>query len=123
MNKNSLVIQLYSFNYKWLNKSLQQIKVLFTCFKKHSIFAHNNMISVASFPSHVTSYTVIRSPHVDKRSGETYKKKTYKKIVVIDLTELKQRYLVESLLRSLIHLNWVGVELKISMNYSTAISN
>jgi ribosomal protein S10 len=122
MNKNSLVIQLYSFNYKWLDKGLKQIKILFSYFQKYSI-PTNNTISIISLPSQITSYTVIRSPHVDKRSGETYKKKIYKKIISIDLSGIRQQYLVESLLKSLMHLNWIGVELKMSLNYSTKINN
>jgi ribosomal protein S10 len=62
-------------------------------------------------------YTVLRSPHIDKKSREQFEMKVYKQLIVIHTKTIQLR---KQLLNLKLH-DLSGVQLKVIFNYTTRL--
>ena len=69
-----------------------------------------------SYPKTKTIYTVIRSPHIDKKSREQFEFNNYKSQIIVTSSNFSQ---VSLLLFFLKNCGFTGVELNFSVEYST----
>jgi ribosomal protein S10 len=63
-------------------------------------------------------YTVLRSPHIDKKSREQFEMKVYKQLIVIHTKTIQLR---KQLLNLKLH-DLSGVQLKVIFNYTTRLN-
>ncbi len=81
MKENKLRIKLRAYDYKLLDVSVQEIV--------HT--ARNTGARIAGpipLPTEINKFTVIRSPHIDKKSREQFEMRTHKRLVdIIDPTQ------------------------------------
>ncbi len=81
MKENKLRIKLRAYDYKLLDESVQEIV--------HT--ARNTGARIAGpipLPTEINKFTVIRSPHIDKKSREQFEMRTHKRLVdIIDPTQ------------------------------------
>ena len=70
-------IKLSHFNYNYLNKLLNNIVILF------NLFLNLNFITVVTLPNKRHLNTVLRSPHVFKKSREQFSIIMYNKLIVL----------------------------------------
>ena len=86
---NRLRIKLRAFDYKLLDASVQEIVLT----------AKNTGARVAGpipLPTEINRYTVLRSPHIDKKSREQFEMRTHKRLV--DIIEPTQQT-IDSLMK------------------------
>ena len=101
-----LRINIKSFQSSHIQKTIYKIEEI-TCFLKLS---HHTVIGL---PTTKKLYTVLRSPHKDKKSREQFESKRWKAQIIIDLVEKKN---MASLLFFFIkNSEFPGVELQISL--------
>jgi small subunit ribosomal protein S10 len=89
MKTNKLRIKLRAYDYNILDASVQEIVQT----------AKNTGARVAGpipLPTEINSYTVLRSPHIDKKSREQFEMRTHKRL--IDIIEPTQQT-VDSLMK------------------------
>lgn len=81
MKANRLRIKLRAYDYNILDQSVQEIVLT----------AKNTGARVAGpipLPTEINKYTVLRSPHIDKKSREQFEMRTHKRLVdIIDPTQ------------------------------------
>lgn len=81
MKENKLRIKLRAYDYKLLDVSVQEIVNT----------ARNTGARIAGpipLPTEINKFTVIRSPHIDKKSREQFEMRTHKRLVdIIDPTQ------------------------------------
>lgn len=116
---NTTKIQFRAYEYKWLERSIKQIKVIYTSINKYNKSPQNNQIKFINLPKKHSSFTIIRSPHVDKRSGEKFTKIIYKKNIIMKTVANDTPFLYESLLYAIKQINWLGTEVQITSYTST----
>ncbi len=76
MKTNKLRIKLRAYDYNILDASVQEIVQT----------AKNTGARVAGpipLPTEINRYTVLRSPHIDKKSREQFEIRTHKRLVII----------------------------------------
>jgi ribosomal protein S10 len=115
--KNTLKIQLRAFEHKWLERSIEQIKQIYLYLNKYDTLAENDKLKINSLARKYSYFTVIRSPHIDKKSGEKFTKVIYKKNIIF--TKKYSPYLYQSLLDIIKQINWLGTEVQITSYVST----
>ena len=71
-------------------------------------------IKVINLPSKKSLYTILRSPHVNKKSREQFFLKSYKKVLYLYINQEYNKHLFKYFIY-LISLNSVGIQL--SVNY------
>lgn len=87
----------------------------------------NSLLSVFSFfhlyqvnhqvnPKRCKKITVLRSPHIDKKSREQFQLSSHKKTLVLTLGDLSVLLLLLEILKSL---KFIGVELELLIEFST----
>lgn len=81
--------------------------------------AEEKCIRSVRLPKKRILYTVLRSPHIDKKSREQFEMKIHKKCFVIN-TETKR---IRSALLPLMLNNSAGTQCKIVVNYKTVYKN
>lgn len=81
MKTNRLRIKMRAYDYKVLDQSVQEIVQT----------AKNTGAKVAGpipLPTEINRFTVLRSPHIDKKSREQFEMRTHKRLVdIIDPTQ------------------------------------
>lgn len=81
MKANRLRIKLRAYDYNILDKSVQEIVLT----------AKNTGARVAGpipLPTEINKFTILRSPHVNKKSREQFEMRTHKRLVdIIDPTQ------------------------------------
>jgi small subunit ribosomal protein S10 len=99
-----------SYDYKLLEMALYFINQLS---KLYNIKFH-----IISLPSKKTIYTILRSPHIDKKSREQFQKKVYIKSIIFE-NSAHAKYFINKLI------NWIpyGLWTKIYCNYTTNYKN
>jgi small subunit ribosomal protein S10 len=128
---NSIEISLRSFEYSLLKNATLQIKTI--CSKEYSILQ-------VSLPIKQKRFTVLRSPHIDKKSREQFEIKYHKAILNLTLSKANnQRKVVffndltissneaqrlnesniEFLIENLKRVKFTGVQVKIRVKYSS----
>lgn len=89
MKSNKLRIKLRAYDYRVLDNSVQEIVQT----------ARDTGARIAGpipLPTEINRYTVLRSPHIDKKSREQFEMRTYKRIV--DIVEPTQQT-IDSLMK------------------------
>jgi len=93
-------INLYSYHKKYLN-----------IFIKNLNFFIKDNIKIINLPLKKTKYTVIRSPHIYKKSREQFERSTHKKVIYITFLNKSSKNIKE--LISFINENSIGLQSKI----------
>lgn len=89
MKANKLRIKLRAYDYKILDQSVQEIVQT----------AKNTGAKIAGpipIPTEINKFTVLRSPHIDKKSREQFEMRTHKRLV--DIIEPTQQT-IDSLMK------------------------
>jgi small subunit ribosomal protein S10 len=128
---NSIEISLRSFEYSLLKNATLQIKTI--CSKEYSILQ-------VSLPIKQKRFTVLRSPHIDKKSREQFEIKYHKAILNLTLSKANNQKKVvffndltissneaqrlnesniEFLIENLKRVKFTGVQVKIRVKYSS----
>nr|YP_001315123.1 ribosomal protein S10 [Chlorokybus atmophyticus]ABO15114.1 ribosomal protein S10 [Chlorokybus atmophyticus] len=118
-----IAINLKSFEKGLINKSVIQIISLCESFN----FKNNKVIYL---PTAYKRFTVLRSPHIDKKSREQFEMKTFKRLLSIsfpiknDLQDSiifhpNRSHKVQTFLQLLKRTELTGVQLKITVYYDT----
>ena len=108
-------ISVKSFEYTHLEQSVKQIVKILK-------FYGMSGLKVAAFPTAKKKFSVVRSPHVHKKSQEQFELKTFKKCIIcttVFVNSDKQKALV-FLLKTLKNTEFYGVQIKIECSYITA---
>lgn len=104
-----IYINLKSFDYYFLEKSVKKIeKISFFLLRKHP--------KIIYLPKNIKRYTLLRSPHIDKKSREQFQSNTYKLQIFIDIKEYSNFSIFLFLLK---HTIFPGIEMQISLRYNT----
>ena len=106
-------LNLKSFDNLLIEKT--QIKIL-----QINNYLNTNYIRVASLPTLKKRFTVLRSPHIDKKSREQFEWKRYKKSVYISF---QKRETVSLFLFLLKNSSFPGVQMEINIKHSTFFSD
>ena len=107
---SQLDLNLKSFDNLLIEKTLEKILQI------NNYLTQKNLGRVASLPTLKKRFTVLRSPHIDKKSREQFEWKRYKKS--IRLSSKKKGYL--SLFIFLLkNSSFPGVQLEINVKHST----
>lgn len=110
-------IRFKSFESLMLLKTFQVFKALvpFLILSKQP----NKRLKCVQRPMHRLSFTVLRSPHIDKKSREQFEIRTYTQHLRLRLQS--QNVLNSIVLELLQQTKWPGVELQIQMNHVTSL--
>ena len=119
----SLEISLKSFESKLVQNAVHQIL--------SSLSSHSSLkFFHVSFPQKQKRFTVLRSPHVDKKSREQFHLKSFKTMIRIDSTKdlefhhlESEKYELRLFLENLKYLKLLGVQMKIQISYTTFLES
>ena len=107
---SSIQISLKSFEYKLLETATSQILAGIPSTWKISEFV---------LPLKIKKFTVLRSPHIDKKSREQFQIKFYKKNISVLInqedSELKKLIFIENLK----YIQFVGIQLQVQILYKS----
>ena len=82
-----------------------------------SSFKCENKVSVFSFPQKKKQFTVIRSPHIDKKARDQFQLCTYKTIIQVNnVTEYSFLFIF---LENLKNTKFLGIQMQIKINSDT----
>ena len=109
MTNYIIYIKIKSFNHTILNKSKKNILKICSAIGI-------DKVNYLRLPVHRKKITVLRSPHIDKKSREQFEWKRHKILVKTALNSITTTYLLMSLLKNA---EFPGVELKISVKFTT----
>lgn len=103
--KIKLYIKSY-YNY-YVNEFIQKIE-------KH-ISKNLNYNKVQLFlPSKLEKFTLLRSPHADKKARDQFERKTYKRVLVLDIPNLTQKDILQlNILFTILKGFAVGIEFRL----------
>jgi small subunit ribosomal protein S10 len=96
---------------------IKNVQVLGSEGKQLPYRARSNITSIA-LPLQQSKYTVLRSPHIDKKSREQFEKKIYKHLFIIssDLKNIREK---------LINLKFhevIGIQMKVTFHTKTRLN-
>jgi small subunit ribosomal protein S10 len=117
----SLEISLKSFESTLVQNAVHQIV--------SSLSSHSSLkFFHISFPQKQKRFTVLRSPHVDKKSREQFHLKTFKTMIRIhSVQDLEssdsENYELRLFLENLKYLKLLGVQMKIQIFYTTFLES
>jgi small subunit ribosomal protein S10 len=100
-------IKLKSFDTYYINLANNFVKSIFSSL-------HIDSIHQINLPSHIKKFTVLQSPHIDKKSREQFQLKIYKQIIQIKLLEKQKAFLLIELLKNL---ELIGIEMEIKIKF------
>ncbi len=106
-------ISLKSFESELIQRASSEILEMIPSEWKYSQF---------SFPRKIKKFTVLRSPHIDKKSREQFQIEYYKNIIRLEKNNDSKDNLEESFnifLENLKQSKFYGIQMKIEFNYST----
>jgi len=100
---------------------VQAQKILFSLRKKlFPLFdEYGPTISSVNSPSKVKKFTVLRSPHIDKKSREQFQIKTTKQIFIFKKFQSFSQSLL--LLECLKQLSFPGIQINLKISYKTCL--
>ena len=103
-----ITFHLKAYHPYYINRFILQLKnkiKLYISFKGGQAF----------LPQQVSKYTVLRSPHVDKKSREQFERKTYNRVfkVTFTITDIENMFIFYYFIRKLVKLA-IGVQIHIS---------
>ncbi len=104
-------IKLKSFEQYYLNKTLLQLKAIL-------IFFNISFSNEIKLPQKIKKFTILRSPHIDKKSREQFEIKRFKNLLTVEITDFKLACLIIEILKNS---SFSGVQLEIyvkSFNYN-----
>ena len=104
-----LKISFKSFDFIFIEKALKQVyKMLF-----HLGLYNHNFIPL---PTSRKLYTLLRSPHIDKKSREQFEVHRYKRQLCLKTKDFSKIVLFIYLLK---HSDFPGIQIQISLNYTS----
>ena len=71
-------------------------------------------IQEIAMPTRVKKFTVIRSPHIDKRSREQFQLKKFKKLIVVNFPNTYKAMIFVDILKNA---NFIGIELEMNLKF------
>lgn len=98
-------LKIKSFEKYYINITLNEI---FKILKFFSI----DKYSIISLPKKIKKFTVIRSPHIDKKSREQYEIRTYKTIIKVRISNNAIALLFLEVLKNF---KFIGIQLEITL--------
>lgn len=104
-----IYLNLKSFDLECLK---QTQNYLFSVFS----FFNINQIQQKMNPKKCKNITVLRSPHIDKKSREHFKILTYKRTIILTLFDKNLLFLLLNIFKNC---KFLGVELELLLEYST----
>lgn len=115
----SLQITLKAFEWTLLERASELLcslaqKIKLICSIKDQSFT----FSSSFLPSRMKRFTVLRSPHIDKKSREQFEIKTYKKLF---LFQTNQKRIFSLFLFLLKNIALFGVQLRVKLQYTTVL--
>lgn len=110
-------LYLKSFNNLYIEKTHTKILQINNYLKN---LPQISLERVVSLPTCKKKYTVLRSPHIDKKSREQFEWKRYKKSLTLFFGKKKNLLFFLFLLRNS---SFPGVQVEISVKHSTFFSN
>lgn len=78
-----------------------------------------NLNSHVFLPNQIERFTVLTSPHVDKKAREQFERRIYKSILLIDVTDYEKNWMLFKLIR-LFSILSIGVSFKIVYEKKTS---
>ena len=118
MEKVSIRIKIQSFEQPTIEAAIAKLNQLL---KLHKFLDHRNSqerLSYTAFPPVINRFTVLRSPHIDKKSREQFEQKGITANVSLPPMTKSVTPLVLTLLRNS---QLVGVELKVTVVVPTGL--
>jgi small subunit ribosomal protein S10 len=115
----SLEISLKSFESKLVQNAVHQILSSLSSYSSLKFFH-------ISFPQKQKRFTVLRSPHVDKKSREQFHLKSFKTMIRIHdqhQSDSTESYELRLFLENLKYLKLLGVQMKIQISYTTFLES
>ena len=106
-------ISLKSFESKLIQNAVLQIS---------SVIPHELEFSQFSFPRTLKKFTVLRSPHIDKKSREQFQIQYFKNIIRLKTQKNKETLslrIFQLFVENLKHIQCLGVQMKIRIVYTT----
>ncbi len=102
-------LHIKSFDPYYIQESMKKI---------NSIVSLVNLSYVTFFtlPKHLQKITLLKSPHIDKKSKEQFEIKNYKSILYLNTKNIQNIYLLIYMLKNS---EFSGVEIQIFTKYST----
>jgi len=100
-------LKLKSFDFYYINLATNFLQSIF-------IFLNIDQYKQIILPSRIKKITVLRSPHIDKKSREQFQIKKYKKLIYLDFLNEKQSVLLLSFLKNS---ELIGIELEIRVEF------
>ena len=118
----SLEISLKSFESKLVQNAVDQILLTLSPQSSLKFFR-------ISFPQKQKRFTILRSPHVHKKSREQFHVKSYKTMIhlshpqtIENITE-SEKYELYLFLENLKYLKLLGVQMKVRISYTTFLES
>jgi small subunit ribosomal protein S10 len=115
----SLHITLKAFEWRLLQRASEFIqklakKIEVVCFKNEQRI----VLSSSFLPSKKKQFTVLRSPHIDKKSREQFEIRTYKKLFLFQTNQKKAFSFFLFLLKQM---SFFGVQFRIRCHYTSCL--
>lgn len=101
-------LNLKSFDMDNLKKTEKYIFSMFN-------FLNKNQIKYKTNPKKCKKITVLRSPHIDKKSREQFQLVTFKRTLSVSLSDKNTLFFIFEILKDM---KSVGVEIEISLEFS-----
>lgn len=110
MSKQNLVLYIHikTYHYKYFENFLKNFQTI-----QHKFKPSVNKVSIVHLPIKKKLYTVLRSPHVNKKAREQFNLKMYKMLIKISFNKINHFF--KSFLYVLT-LNAIGVSIKFEYN-------
>ena len=107
MQKLNILIK--SFDIYYINKSVEKINDIL-------ILLNLSSIKIFTLPKHLQKITLIKSPHIDKKSREQFEWKQYKRRIVIFTADLSFYLELLSILKRMV---LPGASIQIFLKFKT----
>ena len=104
-----LNLHIKSFDPYYIEKSIKKINHIISLLKISSVI-------IFSLPKSVKKITLIKSPHIDKKSREQFEIKHYKTILCFNIKKTQNLFLLVYMLKNS---EFSGIEMKIFLKYNT----
>jgi len=109
----NIQIKIKSFDTHYIELTMQFIQLV-------TNFFHIKKVQCISLPNHIKKITVLRSPHIDKKSREQFQMKQCKKILFFQVPE---RAIAFFLLKILKNSEFFGIEMEIHVRFVDFMSS
>lgn len=81
-----------------------------------NLFKDLEVTQLASIPTHCKKFTVLRSPHVFKKSREQFEMKTYKSLITQKYSSCNQ---LKNAIQKVVHMDKYGVQTNIKLQFNS----